>query len=70
MLLIESGNLSAEDAENAEYFGLVDSFMETTLPLRPECLDSWKLFSAKDAKDAKCFWDGGFDAGGRYAISV
>jgi hypothetical protein len=28
------------------------------------------MFSAKDAKDAKYFWDGGFGAGDCYAITA
>jgi hypothetical protein len=28
------------------------------------------FFSAKDAKDAKCFWVGGFGTGDHYAINV
>jgi len=42
---------------------LVASFMEITLPLRPECLVRLKYFSTKDAKDAKILWLGGFGAG-------
>jgi hypothetical protein len=38
----------------------VASFIETTLPSRPEYLDSLNLFSAKDAKDAKRILGGGF----------
>jgi len=36
-------------------FGLVDSFVETTLPLRLEWSSWLILFSAKDAKDAKIY---------------
>jgi len=42
----------------------MESFKETALPLRPEYSDRLKLFSAKDAKDAKCFWIVGFGGAG------
>jgi hypothetical protein len=48
----------------------VDSFIGTTLPFRLEQSGGLNLFSAKDAKDAKYFWVGGFGASGRYAITA
>jgi hypothetical protein len=50
--------------------GLAASITKVTLPFWFEQSDRLKYFSAKDAKDAKCFRGGGFDARSCYAITV
>jgi hypothetical protein len=69
-VLVKHRNLSAEDAEDAEYFRVSNFVCGSHFAVTVLVVGYLGLFSAKDAKDAKYFWDSDFDAGNRYAITV
>ena len=62
--------LSAEDAEDAELLWRITFTLCCVVAVQVVVLIESGYFSAKDAKDAKCFRDVGFVAGGHLSINA